>query len=82
MLEHAFERLGAVRVEFKTDALNDKSRTALLGVGAVFEGVFRQHMITADGRRRDTAYYSIIDGEWPAVRELLRSRLAGRGVRA
>src|SRR5919112_749528 len=68
MLEHAFERLGALRVEFKTDALNDKSRNALLGIGAQFEGIFRQHLLSYGGRRRDSAYYSVIDGEWPAVR--------------
>jgi RimJ/RimL family protein N-acetyltransferase len=75
-LEHAFDTLGALRVEFKTDALNERSRAALLGIGAVHEGIFRQHMLVFDGRRRDSAYYSVIDGEWPAVREHLRRRLA------
>jgi RimJ/RimL family protein N-acetyltransferase len=77
-LEHAFERVGCRRVEFKTDARNERSRAALLGIGARFEGVFRKHMIMADGRQRDSAYYSIVDDEWPAVRDALRSRLAER----
>lgn len=75
MLAHAFERLGALRVEFKTDALNERSRQALLGIGATFEGIFRQHMLVDDGRRRDSAWYSVIDTEWPAVRDHLRLRL-------
>jgi RimJ/RimL family protein N-acetyltransferase len=75
-LEYAFERLGARRVEFKTDARNEQSRTALLGIGATFEGILRAHMVTRDDGRRDSAYYSILDDEWPAVREHLRSRLS------
>lgn len=75
-LEHAFERIRCRRVEFKTDALNERSRAALLGIGARFEGVFRKHMVRADGRRRDSAYYSIVDDEWPAVRDGLRARIA------
>jgi RimJ/RimL family protein N-acetyltransferase len=74
-LEHAFERVGCRRVEFKTDALNERSRAALLAIGARFEGVFRKHMIMADGRERDSAYYSILDDEWPEVRDALRERL-------
>ncbi|HET7676728.1 MAG TPA: GNAT family N-acetyltransferase [Candidatus Limnocylindrales bacterium] len=76
LLEHAFERLGAMRVEFKTDSLNEPSRRALLGIGAVEEGVFRNHMRTPSGRLRHSAYYSIIEDDWPAVRERLRARLA------
>jgi RimJ/RimL family protein N-acetyltransferase len=68
MLSHAFDTLGCRRVEFKTDALNEKSRTALLGIGATFEGIFRNHMVMPDGRMRDSAYYSVIDTEWPEVR--------------
>jgi RimJ/RimL family protein N-acetyltransferase len=75
MLEHAFERLGALRVEFKTDALNEKSRNALLGIGAQFEGILRQHLLSYGGRRRDSAYYSVLDSEWPAVRARLEARL-------
>jgi RimJ/RimL family protein N-acetyltransferase len=75
-LGHAFDRLGARRVEFKTDARNTGSRTALLGIGATFEGILRAHLVTRDGGRRDSAYYSILDDEWPGVRDHLRARLA------
>ena len=68
MLEHAFDRLGCRRVEFKTDSNNEKSRKALLGIGAKFEGIFRNHMLLPDGRTRHTAWYSIIEDEWPDVR--------------
>jgi RimJ/RimL family protein N-acetyltransferase len=76
MLTHAFDKLGALRVEFKTDALNEKSRTALTKIGTTEEGVFRNHMIMPGDRRRDSAYYSIIEEEWPRVRQHLESRLA------
>ena len=72
----AFEVLGCRRVEFKTDSLNDKSRNALLGIGATFEGIFRNHMISQGGRMRHSAYYSITDAEWPQVRPYLEGRLA------
>ena len=75
MLEHAFGSLGCVRVEFKTDARNERSRGALAALPARFEGVFRKHMILPGGRYRDSAYYSIIDSEWPEVRANLRRRL-------
>jgi RimJ/RimL family protein N-acetyltransferase len=75
-LTHAFETLGCRRVEFKTDSLNDRSRNALLGIGATFEGIFRNHMISQGGRMRHSAYYSVIDEEWPAVRSLIEGRLA------
>ncbi|HWO88252.1 MAG TPA: GNAT family N-acetyltransferase, partial [Gemmatimonadales bacterium] len=68
LLTHAFEVLGFQRVEFKTDRLNDRSRGALLALGAREEGVFRKHGVAAGGRIRDTVYYSIIDDEWPEVR--------------
>lgn len=68
MLEHAFERLGCQRVEFKTHARNEQSRGALLGIGATFEGIFRKHMLGRDGQVRDSAYFSITDDEWPAVK--------------
>jgi RimJ/RimL family protein N-acetyltransferase len=74
-LVHAFEDLGANRVEFKTDARNDKSRNALLGIGATFEGVFRSHVIMPTGPLRDSAYYSVIASEWPAVRAHLEGLL-------
>lgn len=77
LLTHAFETLGANRVELKTDALNMKSRNAIGRIGAVQEGVFRQHLITASGRVRDTVYFSIIKAEWPAVKERLTAMAAG-----
>ena len=77
-LGHAFDVLGANRVEFKTDARNDKSRSALLGIGATFEGIFREHMIMPTGPLRDSAYYSVISTEWPEVRDRLRASLEGR----
>ncbi|MGH2868952.1 MAG: GNAT family N-acetyltransferase [Solirubrobacteraceae bacterium] len=76
LLEHAFERVGLRRVEFKTDARNERSRGALLALGARFEGILRKHMVVRDGGARDSAYYSVIDDEWPALKERLRSRLA------
>lgn len=77
LLAHAFEALGATRVEFKTDALNVPSRTAIARLGAVEEGTFRKHMHTASGRFRDTVYFSILDTEWPAVKARLTAKLAG-----
>jgi N-acetyltransferase len=75
MLEHAIERESFRRVEFKTDALNERSRAALAGIGASFEGVFRKHMIVRGGERRDSAWYSVIDDDWPAVKAALLARL-------
>jgi N-acetyltransferase len=75
MLAHAFERLGLNRVEFKTDLLNERSRKAILRLGAREEGVMRRHMVMQDGRVRDSVYYSIIAEEWPVVKENLRRRL-------
>jgi RimJ/RimL family protein N-acetyltransferase len=75
MLEHAFEGLGCVRVEFKTDARNERSRAALEAIPAQFEGVLRNHMIVPDVGQRDSAYFSVIEQEWPAVRDNLRRRL-------
>jgi RimJ/RimL family protein N-acetyltransferase len=79
MLGHAFDVLEVRRVELKTDALNEQSRTAILALGATFEGIFRKHMVMARGRARDTAYYSIVDEEWPTVRAGLLARLARHG---
>jgi RimJ/RimL family protein N-acetyltransferase len=73
LLTHAFETLGAIRVELKTDALNEKSRKAIARIGAVEEGTFRKHLITQTGRVRDTVYFSIIDTEWPLVKARLTS---------
>jgi RimJ/RimL family protein N-acetyltransferase len=78
MLEHAFERVGCMRVEFKTDARNDRSRRSMEALPARFEGIFRKHMLVRGGEIRDSAYYAIVDDEWPEVKENLRRRLAGR----
>jgi RimJ/RimL family protein N-acetyltransferase len=75
MLAHAFEQLGCIRVELKTDRLNERSRQAIGRIGATEEGTFRKHMITASGRLRDTVYYSILDNEWPRVKQELELRL-------
>jgi RimJ/RimL family protein N-acetyltransferase len=75
-LTHAFETLGANRVEFKTHSRNERSRAALAGIGATFEGVFRSHMIMPDGSLRDSAYFSVIAPEWPAVKAGLEASLA------
>ncbi len=75
LLKHAFETLGCIRVELKTDSLNEKSRNAILRIGAREEGTFRNHMITASGRIRHTVYFSILDSEWPAVKSSLQSRM-------
>ena len=75
MLRHAFETLGCIRVELKTDSLNERSRKAILRIGAQEEGTFRNHMITASGRIRHTVYYSIVDSEWPAVKVSLEKKL-------
>ena len=75
LLKHAFETLGCMRVELKTDSLNERSRAAILRIGACEEGTFRNHMITASGRIRHTVYFSILDSEWPEVKTRLESRL-------
>jgi len=77
MLEHAFKRCGAMRIEFKTDARNVESRRALEALPAAFEGVFRKHMLIHVGVR-DSAYYAITDEEWPAVKANLERRLQPR----
>lgn len=74
MLTRAFEELGCVRVEFKTNARNERSRAALAALPAQFEGVHRKHMIVRYGERRDSAWYSVVDDEWPAVRANLERR--------
>jgi N-acetyltransferase len=76
MLRHAFETWNLMRVEFKTDSLNDKSRNALKRIGATEEGIFRNHMVTYTGRIRHSAWYSITDGDWPAVKRGLEDKLA------
>jgi RimJ/RimL family protein N-acetyltransferase len=81
MLRHAFETLGCQRVEFKTDARNERSRAAIAALPAQFEGILRKHMIVGGVGVRDSAYYSVIDDEWPAVRANLEERLS-RGRRS
>jgi N-acetyltransferase len=76
MLGHAFEDLGCMRVELKTDARNERSRAAMASLPAQFEGIFRKHMLMPGIGVRDSAYYSVIDDDWPAVRDNLRRRLA------
>ena len=76
MLRHAFESLGCLRVEFKTDALNERSRNAILRIGAREEGILRKHQVTERGRIRDSVYFSIIDDEWPMVKARLEQMLA------
>jgi RimJ/RimL family protein N-acetyltransferase len=77
MLHHAFETLGCFRVELKTDVLNQQSRNAILRIGASQEGIFRKHVLCADGRLRDSVYFSIIDSEWPGVKARLEEKLNG-----
>lgn len=76
MLQHAFEVWHCIRVELKTDRLNERSRAAILRIGAKEEGIFRHHMITESGRLRDSVYFSVIDDEWPEVKERLQHMLA------
>jgi RimJ/RimL family protein N-acetyltransferase len=75
MLTRAFETLGCVRVELKTDARNERSRGAMAALPAQFEGIMRKHQITPDVGQRDSAYFSVIDEEWPTVRAALEARL-------
>ena len=75
LLSHAFDRMGCIRVEFKTDARNLRSQRALERIGAIREGVLRNHMVVQGGYYRDSVYFSVIDKEWPAVKERLRGLL-------
>lgn len=75
LLRHAFETLGCIRVQFKTDLRNERSQRALERIGGVREGILRKHMITPDGHLRDSVYYSIIDSEWPVVKQKLERML-------
>ncbi len=77
LLKHAFETLGCIRVQFKTDARNQRSQKSLERIGAVREGTLRRQMITADGHVRDSIYYSIIESEWPSVKANLEEKLEG-----
>jgi RimJ/RimL family protein N-acetyltransferase len=76
LLQHAFEHVGLRRVEFKTDSRNVQSRGALEALGATFEGILRKHMVVRDHGERDSAYYSVIDDDWPEVKAHLQRRLA------
>jgi RimJ/RimL family protein N-acetyltransferase len=78
MLRHAFEVWGCMRVELKTDALNQKSRNAILRIGAKEEGTLRRHLVTWTGRVRDTVYFSILNDEWAEVKSALELRLVAR----
>jgi RimJ/RimL family protein N-acetyltransferase len=78
LLEHAFDRLGCIRVEFKTDARNERARLALEALPARFEGIFRSHMLVRGGERRNSAFYSVTDDDWPVVRTLLERRLSSK----
>jgi RimJ/RimL family protein N-acetyltransferase len=73
LLRHAFETLGCIRVQFKADSRNERSIRALERIGAVREGMLRNHMILADGTIRHSVYFSIIESEWPAVKERLEA---------
>jgi N-acetyltransferase len=75
LLAHAFEKLDCIAVEFRTHWFNHASRTAIARLGAKQDGVLRNHQVSTDGSRRDTVVFSIIDGEWPAVKEHLRYQL-------
>jgi RimJ/RimL family protein N-acetyltransferase len=76
LLSHAFDDLGCLRVELKTDARNERSRAAMAALPARFEGILRKHMTVPDVGVRDSAYFSVIDDEWPEVRANLQRRLA------
>ena len=76
MLRHAFETLGCIRVELKTDSVNQRSRNAIRRIGATEEGTLRQHMITWSGRLRDSVYFSVLNSEWPRVKRDLEEKLS------
>jgi N-acetyltransferase len=75
MLRHAFETLGCIRVELKTDVLNERSRNAILRIGATQEGIFRNHVVCEGGRLRDSVWFSVIDSEWQRVKAALEQKL-------
>jgi RimJ/RimL family protein N-acetyltransferase len=77
-LADAFDRLGCRRVELKTDALNERSRAAMAALPAEFEGVFRKHMLVRGDENRDSAWYAVVDDDWPEVRSNLERRLGVR----
>jgi RimJ/RimL family protein N-acetyltransferase len=79
MLSHAFDDWGCRRVELKTDALNERSRGAIEALGATFEGIHHKHMLVREGENRDSAWYAILDDDWPDVRARLQGRLDALG---
>ena len=79
LMAHAFEDEAYLRVEFKTDATNARARAALAALPAEFEGVFRKHMLVRGGERRDSAWYAVIDDDWPRVKANLLLRLSRAG---
>jgi RimJ/RimL family protein N-acetyltransferase len=78
LLRHAFEEVGCRRVEFKTDALNERARAALAALPAQFEGIHRKHMVVRGGEPRDSAWYAVIDDDWPEVKAALERRLENK----
>ncbi len=78
LLRHAFEEVGCRRVEFKTDAQNERARAALAALPAQFEGIHRKHMLVRGGERRDSAWYAVIDDDWPQVEAALERRLEAK----
>jgi RimJ/RimL family protein N-acetyltransferase len=78
LLRHAFEKHGCRRVEFKTDAKNERARAALAGLPSEFEGIHRKHMAVRGGERRDSAWYAVIDDDWPQVKAALERRLEAK----
>jgi RimJ/RimL family protein N-acetyltransferase len=78
LMRHAFEVLGCRRVEFKTDALNERARAALAALPATFEGIHRSHMVVRGAERRDSAWYAVTDQDWPEVKAALERRIAAR----
>jgi RimJ/RimL family protein N-acetyltransferase len=80
-MRHAFETWGCRRVEFKTDASNERARAALAAIGGTFEGVHRKHMLVREGENRDSAWYSVTDDDWPLAQDAIERRLRARPER-
>ncbi len=78
LLRHAFEELGCRRVEFKTDAKNEQARAALAAIPSEFEGIHRKHQVVRGGERRDSAWYAVIDDDWPRVKAALEGRIQAK----
>jgi RimJ/RimL family protein N-acetyltransferase len=77
LLKYAFEEMGCIRVQFKTDLRNERSQQAIERIGAVKEGILRNHMILPDGTLRHSVYYSVLDSEWPSIKARLKHKLSG-----